>query len=544
MKIALAQINTTIGDFTGNLAKIQREIDRALKERADLVVFPELAVTGYPPQDLLEQKHFIEASEAALQSLLPASQAIALLVGCVVTRSRPVGKPLYNAAALLFEGQIKGSYAKQLLPTYDVFDERRYFEPGEEPGLFTLKQRRVGVTICEDIWNDKTFWESPLYYQDPVEVLAAKKIDCLINLSASPYGWDKEALRQQMICAIARRHHLPIFFCNLVGGNDELVFDGHSLVVNDRGEIVAQAAAFQEDFLCATLSPAMPPLSPLPSDDPMERLFAALVVGVRDYTRKCGFAKVVLGLSGGIDSSLTAVIATEALGPQAVLGLLLPSRYTSRESLEDAEELAKRLGIRTETISIEPVCQALQSQVEKLFRGRPPDATEENLQARVRSNLLMAVSNKLGFLVLSTGNKSELAVGYCTLYGDLSGGLDVLADVPKTMVYRLAEWVNRRGNRIPERVLAKPPSAELRPNQKDQDTLPPYEVLDPILKGYIEEHLGRDSLIARDFEPETVDWVIRRVIANEYKRRQMPVGIKVSQKAFGIGRRFPIARKY
>ncbi len=551
MKIALAQINTKIGDFSGNLEKIRHQVGAAQQAGADWVVFPELTLTGYPPQDLLEQHHFVQKNKEALQALQADSKKIGIIVGFVEENLQEDGKSLLNAAALLVEGRVTQVYAKRLLPTYDVFDEARYFASGTESVILTCQEHSLGVTICEDIWNDKIFWESSRYQKNPVEELIRQKITCLINIAASPYGWDKEELREEMICALAKRHQLPVLLCNLVGANDELVFDGRSLAVNAQGEIVARADTFKEDLLLVDLDPsepagiraATPKPIPIGETDRLETLFQALVLGVRDYAEKCGFQRAVLGLSGGIDSSLTAVIAAEALGPENVFGLLMPSTYTSPESIADAEALAQQLGLLTQTIPIDSTLSGYQKALDPVLAEQAPGITEENLQARIRGNLLMAVSNQQGHLVLSTGNKSELAVGYCTLYGDMSGGLAVLSDLPKTMVYQLARWYFKKRGAMPERVLTKPPSAELRPNQKDSDSLPPYEVLDSILKAYIEEHQGKEEIVAQGFDAETVDLVIQRVTTNEYKRRQMPVGIKVSKKAFGIGRRFPIARE-
>jgi NAD+ synthetase len=544
MKIALAQINTTVGDFDGNVEKACRMIDQACHQGADLILFPELTITGYPPRDLLDKRAFVDKNLKALRVLLPVSERIGILVGHIARNESAGAKPLFNAVSFIDGGEIKYTYKKRLLPSYDVFDEGRYFAGGKEAGVFTFKGVRFGVTICEDIWNDKAYWEEPTYHNDPVMDLVRQDVQILLNLSASPYGWDKEAIREGMIRALCGGHQLPLFFCNLVGGNDELVFDGRSTVVNAKGKVVAEAARFKEDLLIVDESDLHTHVgAQVPIINEVDNVFRALSLGLKDYACKCGFKGAVLGISGGIDSALTAAIAVEALGPEQVVGLIMPSRYTSSESLEDAEQLAANLGIQSHVISIEEVFCSYLETLKDLFGGLPADSTEENLQARIRGNFLMAYSNKHGHLVLSTGNKSELSVGYCTLYGDMSGGLAVISDIPKTMVYRLSEWVNRNKEVIPQRILKKPPSAELKPDQKDQDTLPPYEILDPILKAYVEDHLDSEQIVEQGFDAETVDKVIRMVVANEYKRQQMPLGIKVSKKAFGIGRRLPLAKK-
>lgn len=544
MKVALAQVNTKIGDFEGNVRKVLLSISRAKSLGADLVAFPEMTTTGYPPRDLVEQPSFIEKNLRALEAIASEARGIAAVVGAIERNPQPGGKPLYNAAVFLREGVVRHRYFKNLLPTYDVFDEGRYFQPGTETGLWTiassLPAMKVGISICEDAWNDKTFWEKRLYPHDPVEGQVSLGADLLLNISASPFSLGKEKVRREMLSALAARHRRPVLYVNLVGGNDELVFDGRSLAVSREGKVAAEGKAFEEDLLI--VEPDRLTVSQQEKLDERELLFKALVMGIRDYVRKCGFKKLILGLSGGIDSALTAVLAARAVGPSHVMGLLMPSPYSSRESVEDAAKLARNLGIGFKKIPIGPIYASYRRSFGKKA-VQPPDLADENLQARIRGNILMAFSNREGYLVLSTGNKSELAVGYCTLYGDMSGGLAVLSDLPKVMVYELARWLNRGRKPIPERIFTKPPSAELRPHQKDQDTLPPYEILDPILKAYIEEHRSEEEIVALGFPKKTVRWVLRQVGRNEYKRRQSAPGIRVTSKAFGIGRRFPIARK-
>ncbi len=543
MKIALAQVNPTIGAFADNVAKLRSMVQEAREGGAELVVFPELAISGYPPRDLLEKPSFIDHNLDALESLQTEAKGIAILVGHIARNERAGAKPLFNAASLLVDGALQQSYHKRLLPSYDVFDEARYFAMGQEPGVFSHLGERFGVTICEDIWNDKQFWEKPSYAIDPVSILMQQDISFIINLAASPYGWDKEVMRLEMMQALAKRNQCPIYFCNLVGGNDELVFDGASCVVNAQGALVAEAKRFEEDLLQVDTREDLPAIKSSLDEDPLEGILQALRLGLRDYTHKCGFEGVVLGLSGGIDSALTAVLAVDALGPSNVVGLIMPSRYTSQESIVDAQQLADTIGLTTQVISIEPVFEQYLGVLQPWLQEKKPDHTEENLQARIRGNFLMAFSNKYGHLVLSTGNKSELSVGYCTLYGDMSGGLALISDIPKTLVYRLCELINRNQERIPRRIIERPPSAELKANQTDQDTLPPYEVLDPILKLFIEDHQGAGDIVAQGFDHSIVEDAIYRVVSNEYKRQQMPIGIKVSKKAFGIGRRQPLAKK-
>ncbi|MBI2083231.1 MAG: NAD+ synthase [Deltaproteobacteria bacterium] len=547
MKIALAQINTTVGDFEGTVRKVARQIQKAKDLGAELIAFPEMTTTGYPPRDLVENPGFIDANLKALQSIARLSQGIGVIVGYLDRNKKEGGKGLLNFCALFENGELKGRYVKMLLPTYDVFDEGRYFAPGQKVGLWEWHGAKIGISICEDAWNAQSFWQRPLYERDPIAEQVKAGADFCLNLSCSPYSIGREKLRREMIRAHAVRNRRPFFYVNLVGGNDELVFDGRSLAVDAEGKVIGQGRAFAEDLVVVDMkNPPLPPfvkggVGGFEEKDDLESVYHALVLGIRDYVRKCGFKKVVLGLSGGIDSSLTAVLAAEALGRRNLLGVIMPSPYSSRESVEDARRLAATLKISMKTISITSIYNSYRRQFSRL--KKQPDVADENLQARIRGNLLMALSNRDGYLTLTTGNKSELAVGYCTLYGDMSGGLAVISDLPKQMVYDLSRWINRKREIIPERVFTKAPTAELRPNQTDQDTLPPYEILDKILKAYIEEHRMEDEIVASGFPRKTVRWVLRNVDRNEYKRRQAALGIRVTSKAFGIGRRYPIARK-
>jgi NAD+ synthetase len=539
MKVGFAQINTTVGDFPGNAERIlaaYRQLDAA---GADVVLTPELALTGYPPQDLIFKSRFVPDNLAALENLGRHLGRAALVVGFIDRNAAAHGRPFHNAAAVLQPGAEPQIVHKTLLPTYDVFDEARYFEPGARVAPVRIGGRKVGVTICEDIWT-REFLPRALYTCDPVEVLAGSDVEALLNLSASPFQLGKAALRAEMICGIAARHQLPIFYCNAVGGNDQLVFDGNSLAVSATGRVGWQGAAFAEDVAVGSLTEP----GAFAEREAMADLHDALVLGLRDYLAKCGFRSCVLGLSGGIDSALTACLAVEAVGRENVTGVAMPSQYSSAHSLADAAALAANLGIRCLTIPIRPAFEVFQSQMREAFAGRAEDATEENMQARLRGMTLMALSNKFGSLLLTTGNKSELAVGYCTLYGDMCGGLAVISDVPKTMVYELSRFLNRHGEIIPDSTLTKPPSAELRPDQTDQDTLPPYDLLDEILALYVEENLSGADIIARGFDEATVRWIVRRVDLNEYKREQAAPGLKVTGRAFGIGRRMPIAQRF
>lgn len=543
MKLALAQFNPTIGDFPGNSARILEMAREAQSLGADLAVFSELCLCGYPPQDLIERPDFAELNTkelARLAKLLP----IPCVIGYVGEAQDSTGKPVANCAALLCGGKIAFEQRKMLLPSYDVFDETRYFQPGTSPHTFRLSSEILGITICEDCWNDKNFWVQRLYDRDPVVELMGQGTTLILNISASPYTIEKRGLRLDMLRAIAREQKVPVVYVNQVGGNDSLIFDGSSVAFMPDGRIAALARAFAEDLVLFDTSTGEGTIRPQPQGD-LEAAYDALVLGARDYVRKCGFSKVVVGLSGGVDSALVATLATDAVGPENVLGVAMPGPYSSPGSERDARCLAKNLGIECITLPIDAAFASYRSTLEKTFAGLPEDATEENIQARIRGNLLMALSNKFGHMVLSTGNKSELAVGYCTLYGDMAGGLAVISDVPKTMVYELARLANSRRHRIPRETLEKPPSAELRPNQKDSDTLPPYDILDRILKGYVED-LQSPEEIAGHYEVslDLVRSVIQRVDQNEYKRKQAPPGLKITSKAFGVGRRIPLAQKF
>ena len=548
MRIAVAQINTTVGDIAGNEQKIRDAYRRGVEAAAELVIFPELSLTGYPPRDLLLRRTFVQANLAALHRLASETGSTGLLVGFVGEQVEQPGRGLSNAAALLANGRIEAIRTKSLLPTYDVFDEDRYFEPAAQNHPVLFRGVRLGITICEDAWNDEDFWPERRYRPDPVSDLASQGIDVLLNLSASPWHLGKDITRREMLRSLSVKHRVPTVYCNLVGGNDELVFDGQSLAFNAAGGQLMQGAAFSEEIrVIDTATPGgMAPLHPSPE----AAIYHALVLGTRDYLTKCGFQSAVLGLSGGIDSAVVACIAVAALGSNHVRGLALPSEFSSSGSRTDAEELARNLGIQFDTIAIQSPFAAVKAELAGVFSGRSEDTTEENLQARLRGVLLMAMSNKFGSLLLTTGNKSELAVGYCTLYGDMCGGLAVISDLPKTTVYRLARWINedaqaRQGHPlIPEASITKAPSAELRPNQTDQDSLPPYEVLDAILDGYVVHGLGVEVLIGQGFEPSTVKRVVRLIDQTEYKRRQAAPGLKVTTKAFGVGRRLPIAQRW
>lgn len=543
MNIGIAQINPVVGDFPGNAKKILAAYRECLEGGADLVITPELSLVGYPPRDLVFKSQFVPKCLQALDYLAGEVRSVPLLVGYVDHHhpGRP-GKPFRNAAAWLEDGEVRHRIWKTLLPTYDVFDERRYFEPGESCDPVVWRGRRIGVTICEDIWTED-FLQRPFYDRDPVEELAAKGIDLLLNLSASPFHLGKPALRRAMIGGIARRTKVPVVYCNTTGANDQLVFDGHSLVASPNGRIAVQMDGFMES--CRVVDVAASPAGDAPWDDcEAAQLHAALVTGLRDYVTKCGFSSVCLGLSGGIDSALTAVIAAEALGAENVRGLTLPSPYSSRGSVDDSFLLARNLGIRCDEVPITAAFEAVKATMRPVFGGKPEDITEENMQARIRGLLLMALSNKENHLLLTTGNKSELAVGYCTIYGDMNGGLAVISDLPKTRVYEVARWINRDREIIPWNTIDKPPSAELRPDQKDQDTLPPYEVLDAILELYVEHQLSPDEIIERGHDENTVRWIQRRVDLNEWKRHQAAPGLRVTTKAFGIGRRMPIVQRF
>ncbi len=542
MKIALAQLNPTVGDLAGNAARILNAYQKGTAMGAEIVVCPELCVTGYPPRDLLLKKSFLGQSLAALERLAAATGETALLVGFVGENLARPGREVTNSVALLHEGRIMAIRTKTLLPTYDVFDEDRYFEPAKDNTPVDFAGRSLGLTICEDIWNDDDFWPERRYRANPPANLADAGAQVIFNLSASPWHLGKTRTRFEMLRSLALKLRRPVVFCNQVGGNDELVFDGGSLVFNENGDLIAQARFFEEDLVIVDTDDAPPIQFNEPCDE--EMLYNALVLGLRDYFHKCGFKSAVLGLSGGIDSALTASLAVAALGKDNVHGISLPSQFSSQGSLDDARILAQNLGIRYDVLPIQPVFEACKAQVKPLFGGRPEDLAEENLQARIRGTLLMALSNKFGSLLLTTGNKSEMAVGYCTLYGDMNGGLAVISDVPKMMVYRLSRWINREREIIPTASITKAPSAELRPNQTDQDSLPPYDVLDAILDAYVVQGKAVAEIIAAGFEEATVRRVIRLIDLSEYKRRQAAPGLKVTTKAFGVGRRVPVAQRF
>ena len=552
MKIAIAQINPTIGDLLFNAQKILEAAQLAASSGARLLLTPELSLCGYPPRDLLLNPSFVEAMGITLQNLaedLPPN--LAVLVGTVepnLNAHISGGKTLFNTIALLENGQIKQLFHKRLLPTYDVFDERRYFEPGLQANYFTLDNIHIGVTICEDLWNDEEFWGKRSYTANPIADLAILGVDLIVNLSASPYTAGKQQFRETMLKHSAVRFQQPFIYANQVGGNDDLIFDGRSFALNRQGEIICRACGFETDLLVVEFDETQRDLQ-LGSVEPMyesddEEIWQALVLGVRDYARKCRFSKVVLGLSGGIDSAIVAAIATAALGKENVLGVLMPSPYSSEHSISDAVALAENLGIKTNLLPIGELMQGFDQTLGELFAGTEFGLAEENIQSRIRGNLLMAIANKFGYLLLSTGNKSEMAVGYCTLYGDMNGGLAVIADVPKTRVYSLCQWLNRNHEIIPQNVLTKAPSAELKPGQVDQDSLPPYEILDDILQRLIHNHQSAAQIVAADHDPVIVDRVIQMVARAEFKRRQAPPGLKITDRAFGTGWRMPIASNW
>ena len=541
MKVGLAQINTTVGDFAGNVARLREAYDEAAAAGAEIVVAPELAITGYPPRDLLMKSGFVEGNLAALDELAGHVGEAALVVGHVGQNEKQPGRAATNAVSLIQNGKIAATRTKSLLPTYDVFDEDRYFEPAAENAPVELNGRRLGLTICEDVWNDEDFWDACRYRANPVESLVEQGAEILINISASPWSLGKNRMRREMLATTVAKVQRPLIYCNAIGGNDELIFDGGSLVFNAEGQITQQAPYFSEAVLVGDLDG---PATEMVVTEETAMLHDALVLGVRDYLGKCGFTSAVIGLSGGIDSAVTAAIAVDALGAENVRGVSMPSQYSSQGSLDDSRALAKNLGIQYDVVPIKAGFETMKESLSPLFGNREEDVTEENMQARLRGLMLMALSNKFGSLVLTTGNKSELAVGYCTLYGDMCGGLAVISDVPKTMVYRLARWINRKREVIPEATIEKPPSAELRPDQKDEDSLPPYEVLDAILERYVVESESVDQIIAAGFEKELVCRIARLIDLNEYKRRQAAPGLKVTSKAFGVGRRIPVAQRY
>ena len=543
MKITIAQLNPIVGDIEGNLTKLLDTLSKFAKDEPDLVVFPELFLVGYPPRDLLERKGFIEKVQNALQKLMKVSTQYpqtGILLGVPQPSNKTTGRGLYNTAVLIYQGKILLGQNKSLLPTYDVFDEARYFDMAPEIFTVEFKGETLGISICEDMWNDPDLWPKRIYPNDPVGQLATKGATLLINISASPFHMGKEDIRFRIIQNHAKKHKLPFVFVNQVGANDELIFDGRSLCVDGAGHPFSIFPPFREHVQTIDTTLSGTPKSYVPQN-PLESVYDALILGLRDYFRKCGFSKAIVGLSGGIDSALTCCLAKEAIGAENVLGVSMPSPYSSKGSVEDSRQLAKNLGIEFKVVPISDIFSSYLTALKTPFEGRDTDVTEENIQARIRGNILMAFSNKFGNLVLSTGNKSELSVGYCTLYGDMAGGLAVISDVPKTMVYKLAYHMNRASEVIPEAILKKVPSAELKPDQKDQDTLPPYEILDELLRYYIDEGYALKDLIDLKFDPEIAKWVVRAVDRNEYKRRQAAPGLRVTSKAFGIGRRMPIA---
>ncbi|MFT3869939.1 MAG: NAD+ synthase [Nibricoccus sp.] len=566
MRIGLAQLNSTVGDLAGNRRKILDAYRTLVAQGAELVVFPELIVCGYPPRDLLFKKRFVSDNEESLTEIAVEIGEVPAVIGFVETNPSAEGRRWFNAAAFCQRGEIAVIGRKCLLPTYDVFDEDRYFEAAREPAIVNFGGKKIGLTICEDIWKNPAIDTGRLYRANPVASLAAKSVDLVINLSASPWHYSKSDIREQLVIDSVRTLGCPLVYCNAIGGNDELIFDGRSLVADASGNVIARLAAFAEELRIVDVSfsegrdepPGRPVARNLPADDvdgrpggsslppsdPSADVYAALVLGLRDYAFKSGFKRALIALSGGIDSAVVAVLAAEAFGPENVIGVSLPSAISSQHSKDDARVLAKTLGIRFETIAIADVVAAAETALGPIFAGRKPDVTEENIQARVRGVIMMALSNKFGSLLLTTGNKSEVAVGYCTLYGDMCGGLAVISDVFKTQIYALSRWINRNREIIPLNTIEKPPSAELRPGQVDQDSLPPYDVLDAILKGYVEEGLSRRDLIAQGFAEPVVSDIIRKVDLNEYKRKQMAPGLKTTPLAFGVGRRIPIVQKY
>ncbi len=542
MRIGIAQINTTVGDFAGNREKILSAYRDAVGQGAELVITPELAVTGYPPQDLIFRERFVEENLGVVDALGEAVGDVPLLAGYIERHDTGEGKPFYNAAVLLQKGEAPRKFFKSLLPTYDVFDEARYFQPASGVGPFRVGHKDLGVTICEDIWNEPHL-PSKLYVEDPPDSLKEQGMEVLVNLSASPFHAGRPAERFELLNRLAKRLEVPLVYCNAIGGNDQLVFDGNSLVLDGKGNVLLQMPAFEEAVAVVDVGDEASGGAFVEADE-CEELHGALVLGVRDYMAKCGFKKAAIALSGGIDSALTAAIAAEAAGPEHVLGICMPSEFSSQGSIDDAVALAKNLGIECRQLPIQKVFETLKGEMVPVFDDLPEDITEENMQARIRGVMMMSISNKMGHLLLTTGNKSELAVGYCTIYGDMCGGLAAISDVSKTQVYAVSKWLNREQEVIPWNTIEKPPSAELKPDQTDQDTLPPYETLDAILELYVEERASIPEIVARGFEEETVRWIARRVIFNEWKRHQAAPGIRVTAKAFGLGRRIPIAQKF
>lgn len=539
-------MNPVIGDIDGNCTKAASALAQAINDASDLIVFPELFLAGYPPRDLLERPRFIEHIHATIEKLVALSKdctQTGILLGTPVATGRDTGHGLYNAALLIYRGRILLTQHKSLLPTYDVFDEARYFDPSAELHTVSFKGETLGISICEDAWNDPDLWERLNYECNPIAELAAKGASLIINISASPFHAGKEKIRYRIIQNHAKKHGIPFIFVNQVGGNDELIFDGRSMCVDRSGEPIEVFPAFKEHIKTVDLNQPGTSCAYVPEDETAS-VYEALVLGLRDYMGKCGFSKAVLGLSGGIDSAVVCCLAAAAVGRENVLGVTMPSPYSSEGSIADSRKLAENLGVPFKTIPIASVYASYLETLKEHFEGRPPDVAEENIQARIRGTILMGLSNKFGHILLSTGNKSEVAVGYCTLYGDMAGGLAVISDVPKTMVYTLARHINRQEEIIPEAIIEKAPSAELRPNQKDQDTLPPYEILDRILYYYIDERYGLQDIVSRGLDPKVVKWVITTIDKNEYKRKQAPPGLKITTKAFGMGRRMVIAAKY
>ncbi len=549
MKLAAAQINPVIGDFDYNVAKIIEFTRRAQKSGFDLIVFPELVLSGYPPRDFLEKKDFIDANYDALKQIMNEIKGIGVLCGMVERTASNEGNPLYNTAVLFEDGKILHTAHKRLLPTYDIFDESRYFEPGKDISVFQYKGRKIGLTICEDIWNDKDFFKRRMYHIDPLPLLIKQGADLIINISASAYHVGKREFKWSMLSSIARKYRVPLVYVNQVGGNDSVLFDGLSVAFDKTGQMKMRAKDFEEDLIEFDLNKIesqnyFPGVFHTITQSNTESIYKALVTGTRDYVTKCGFTSAVVGLSGGIDSALTLCIAVDSLGKKNVSAIFMPSRYTARDNYSDTKELADNLGVNYQVVPIDKIFGSFLEHISPAFDEKSPGITEQNIQARIRGNILMAFSNKFNCLVLSTGNKSELAVGYCTLYGDMSGGLAVISDVPKTTVYELSNYVNRERKIIPERIIKKVPSAELKPDQKDCDDLPPYEVLDPILKAFIEDAKGVDELVEMGFDRRIVEDVTKRVFRNEYKRHQAAPGLRVTSKAFGYGRRYPLAQRF
>lgn len=546
MKIAIAQLNPVIGDFFNNATRMINQTQQAKANGCDLVVFPELSICGYPPLDLLEDREFVESGINALQWLINHIDGIGVIAGCVLPNPDKEGKRLHNAAVLFENGRILHQVNKSLLPAYDVFDESRYFEPGKSNRPIDWKGKKIGLTICEDVWNDKSIFPNRLYHTDPVEILVQAGTDMLINISASVYHHDKPAFRTRMLSAIATKYRVPLIYANQVGGSDSILFDGASMIFDREGRLCARARDFEEDMVFWNADAVTDNACELHehAKSATESVLKALIMGVRDYVTKCGFQDVVIGLSGGIDSALVLAVACLALGPEHVQAVFMPSRYTSRDNYEDTRQLADNFGVDCRTIPIDAIFQEFIQSMQIDYQENNPGVVEQNIQARIRGSILMAISNSNNSLVLSTGNKSELAVGYCTLYGDMNGGLAVISDVPKTLVYEIARFINTPAERIPKRILEKAPSAELKPNQTDQDDLPPYDILDAVLKAYVEELKTSAEIVQMGFEQNLVRDIIARIDRNEYKRFQAAPGLKVTSRAFGFGRRYPLAKRH